>query len=182
MKILVILAHPNMEASILNANLKTAILKAEDITLHELYETYSDEEIDIEREQALLEAHDRIIFQFPNYWYSYPPLLKKWFDVVLERGWAFKGRHELKGKEFGVAITSAFTAEDYRFDGLHRHSIEQILAPFYATCNFIRVKSLPVFSVFEEEANNGKDYERQAEDYLRFLQKNYSFHYETKER
>ncbi|MDF7639407.1 NAD(P)H-dependent oxidoreductase [Lactobacillus sp. ESL0791] len=26
--------------------------------------------------------------QFPFYWYSCPPLLKKWEDDVLEHGWA----------------------------------------------------------------------------------------------
>ncbi|WP_376697733.1 NAD(P)H-dependent oxidoreductase [Salirhabdus euzebyi] len=26
------------------------------------------------REQEFIEQHDRIFFQFPKYWYSYPPL------------------------------------------------------------------------------------------------------------
>ncbi|WP_175615894.1 NAD(P)H-dependent oxidoreductase [Piscibacillus halophilus] len=113
--------------------------------------------MDIKHEQLLLEEHNRVIFQFPNYWYSYPPLLKKWFDLVLERGWAFRGQHALKGKEFGIAVSSGFTAEDYRFDGLHRHTIDQVMAPFTATCNFIRVKSLPLFATFEEELETSAD-------------------------
>lgn len=176
MKTLVVLAHPSIEESIINANLKKAVLKATEIKLHELYTTYPDWEIDIKKEQELVEEYERIIFQFPNYWYSYPPLLKKWFDQVLERGWAFRGRHALAGKEIGAAISSGFSSEDYRFDGLHRHSLEQILAPFYATCNFIRAKSLPVFATFEEETTTEKGYEEQAAEYLDYLKKTYRFH------
>lgn len=176
MKILVILAYPNMGESRLNARLRNAVLQVPNIRLRELYKEYPNEQIDVKREQQLLESHDRIVFQFPNYWYSYPPLLKKWFDLVLERGWAFRGRHALQGKEFGVAISSGFTAEDYRFDGLHRHSIEQILAPFYATCHFIQVKSLPVFNTFEEEMETEEALNQQAEKYLTYLNNTYRFY------
>ncbi|MDL4842277.1 NAD(P)H-dependent oxidoreductase [Aquibacillus rhizosphaerae] len=179
MSILVIVAHPSMDESRLNAYLERSILGAADITVNNLYHRYPDEKIDIKREQRLLMEHERIVFQFPNYWYSYPPLLKKWFDLVLERGWAFKGGYALGGKEFGVALSSGFTTEDYRFDGLHRHSIEQIMAPFYATCNFIRTKSLPIFNTFEDEMKTEADLEQQAEKYLLYLRKAFTFHYNS---
>nr|WP_260506727.1 NAD(P)H-dependent oxidoreductase [Brevibacillus brevis] len=60
-----------------------------DITIHEIYKEYPDWNIDVPREQQLLEAYDHVIFQFPLYWYSYPPLLKKWFDDVFAYGWAY---------------------------------------------------------------------------------------------
>jgi glutathione-regulated potassium-efflux system ancillary protein KefG len=40
--------------------------------------------IDRTRLQMLLLQHDVIIWQHPFYWYSFPPLLKQWFDMVLE--------------------------------------------------------------------------------------------------
>ncbi|WP_085524330.1 NAD(P)H-dependent oxidoreductase [Tuberibacillus sp. Marseille-P3662] len=177
MKTLVIIAHPDINQSRINAHLKQAIINQPDITVHELYREYPDESIDVQYEQRLLEDHDRTIFQFPNYWYSYPPLLKKWFDDVLERGWAFKGRYALRGKAFGVAISSGFTPEDYRFDGHHRHTIEQIMAPFYATCNFIRTKSLPLFKTFEDLMVTEADLDQQAQKYLEYLRQSFSFHY-----
>ncbi|GEL76225.1 NAD(P)H oxidoreductase [Tenuibacillus multivorans] len=149
------------------------------ITLHEIYEDYPDWQIDVNKEQQLLLEHDRIIFQFPNYWYSYPPLLKKWFDDVLLSGWAFRGQHALTGKEFGVAISSGFSSEDYRFDGLHQHTIEQILAPFYATCHFIRGKTLPIFKSFEEELKTETDFSRLRQNYLLYLNKQYPYHRNT---
>ncbi|WP_170158537.1 NAD(P)H-dependent oxidoreductase [Aquisalibacillus elongatus] len=176
MATLVIIAHPSMEESVINKHLKQTIMNETDITVHDLYEKYPDEQIDIKREQHLLEEHNRVIFQFPNYWYSYPPLLKKWFDLVLERGWAFRGQHALKGKEFGIAVSSGFTAEDYRFDGLHRHTIDQVMAPFTATCNFIRTKSLPLFATFEQELETSEDYKQIAEAYIAYLSKSFKFH------
>ncbi|MRH41765.1 general stress protein [Aquibacillus halophilus] len=180
MKTLVNIAHPTMQESRLNAYLKDAIKNQPDLKVNDLYAEYPDEQIDVTREQQLLEEHDRVIFQFPNYWYSYPPLLKKWFDHVLLRGWAFKGGYALEGTEFGLAISSGFTSEDYRFDGLHRHSIEQVMAPFYATCNFIRTKSLPIFNTFEDEMNTELDLQNHSLEYLKYLRReSYPFHYKS---
>jgi glutathione-regulated potassium-efflux system ancillary protein KefG len=178
MRKLVIVTHPTMKESRLNAYLMQAISNEPDITIHELYKEYPDESIDVKREQLLLEEHDRIVFQFPNYWYSYPPLLKKWFDMVLQRGWAFSGGAALRGKEFGIAISSNYTAEEYRFDGMHRHTIEEIMAPFYATCNFIGTRSLPIFKTFNDSMITEKDLEKQSKRYLNYIRKTYTFHYD----
>jgi len=59
------------------------LAKRQDVTIHPLYEAYPDWSIDVTREHELLLAHDRIVLQFPFYWYSSPPLLKKWLDFVL---------------------------------------------------------------------------------------------------
>ena len=37
------------------------------VTFHDLYEAYPDFEIDADREQALLTAHDLIVMQHPLY-------------------------------------------------------------------------------------------------------------------
>lgn len=179
MKVLVILAHPSITTSRLNAHLKKGIANQSDIKINELYEEYPDEQIDIKREQLLVEEHNRVIFQFPNYWYNYPPLLKKWFDEVLERGWAFSGGDAIRGKELGVAVSSNYSPEDYRFDGHHRHTIEQIMAPFHATCNFIGAKSLPIFKTFNDLMQTDEDLDEQAKEYLKYLRKPFTFHDST---
>lgn len=77
MKTLVILAHPGLENSRVNQRWKEELLLyPNDITLHEIYMEYPDWNINVPREQNLMEAYDHVIFQFPLYWYSYPPLLK----------------------------------------------------------------------------------------------------------
>lgn len=88
MKIITILAHPDFEASRANRALCLELQRS-GMLIHDLYEAYPDWNIDVEHEQQLLLKHGRIILQFPLYWYSSPPLLKKWFDDVLMHGWAF---------------------------------------------------------------------------------------------
>ena len=70
-----------------------------EITFHDLYEKYPDFNIDIENEKKLLADHQIIIWHHPFYWYSAPPLLKQWIDLVLEFGWAYgPGGDALEGK------------------------------------------------------------------------------------
>jgi putative NADPH-quinone reductase len=87
MKTLVIVAHPNLNTSRVNKTWLEEVKKYPDkITVHDLYASYPDWRIDVQREQELAMQHERIIFQFPFYWYSSPPLLKKWLDDVLTYG------------------------------------------------------------------------------------------------
>ncbi|WP_261300615.1 NAD(P)H-dependent oxidoreductase [Paenibacillus andongensis] len=146
MKILVIVTHPNIEASNWNKSWVNELQKHDDITIHELYKEYPDENIDVAREQQLIEAHDRIIFQYPLYWYSTPPLLKKWFDSVLLYNWAY-GPEATKtvGKEIGVAISAYGTEESYQANGSNRFTMEEILRPIQALTRFISAIYLPHF-------------------------------------
>ena len=82
MKALIVLAHPNIETSRVNKRWREELAQHTDIAeIHELYREYPDWQIDVEREQRLLESHELIVLQFPLYWYSYPPLLKKWLGI-----------------------------------------------------------------------------------------------------
>ncbi|WP_373811713.1 NAD(P)H-dependent oxidoreductase, partial [Porphyromonas loveana] len=67
-KTLVIVVHPDLDHSVINKAWTKAVEGA--ATIHNLYGQYPDGRIDVAHEQALLEAHDRIIFQFPLYWYA----------------------------------------------------------------------------------------------------------------
>lgn len=148
MKTLVIAVHPNLAESRIHRAWLTTLRgqKNSDLTVNDLYSRYPDEKIDVRGEQALLREHDRIIFEFPLYWYSSPPLLKKWFDEVLEYGWAYgHGGHVLEGKEFGIAI-STFTPEaNYQHDGSVGHTIEELTWPFEATVRRVGGTFLPPF-------------------------------------
>lgn len=90
MKTLVIVAHPDLEKSVVNRRwVDEAEKHPEHFTVHRLYQNYPDEQIDIAREQALVEQHGTLVLQFPIYWFGCPSLLKKWMDQVLAFGWAF---------------------------------------------------------------------------------------------
>ncbi len=148
MKTLVILAHPNIQGSRVNQRLIQQVRNHPEITVHELYSSYPDWIIDVPREQELLETHDRIVFQFPLYWYSTPPLLKKWQDDVLTYGWAYGSQgKKLRGKELLVATSIGGRQEVYQAGGRNHFTMSEILRPLQATSNMCGMTYLPAFVV-----------------------------------
>jgi putative NADPH-quinone reductase len=88
MKTLVIITHPNLEQSRVNRTWMEELKKHEEITIHTLYQAYPDGKINVAHEQSLLETHDRIILQFPFYWYS-TPSQKNNGKMKYFPGWAY---------------------------------------------------------------------------------------------
>lgn len=166
MKSLVILAHPNIEQSRINKAWIQAVQNQSDVTVHKLYDVYPDEVIDVAKEQELLLTHDRIILQFPFFWYSTPSLLKKWIDAVLAYGFAYgEGGNKLHGKELGLAISTFGPKESYQPSGYNRYTMEELLKPLQATSNLIGTNFLPMFVLNgvahvtdEELAQSAADY------------------------
>ncbi|WP_211903832.1 NAD(P)H-dependent oxidoreductase [Ralstonia syzygii] len=82
---------------------------------------YPRYDIDVDDEQQRLAEHDAIVFQFPLYWYSTPPILKEWQDLVLEHGFAYgETGAALKGKPWLCAATAGASHGAYAFDGYQR--------------------------------------------------------------
>lgn len=168
MKILVIVAHPDLAGSRANRIWAEAMEKQSGVTVHRLYEAYPEWRIDGERERELLQTHDRIILQFPLYWYSSPPLLKLWLDEVLSLGWAYgPGGDKLHGKELMLAVTTGGGADAYQPGGYNQYSLGELLRPFQATGNLTGMVYLPVFSVSAVYKKSDEELQRSAEEYIR---------------
>ena len=147
-RILILFAHPAFERSRAHRSLIEAISPLDGITIHDLYETYPEFDIDIEKEKQLLLQHPVIVWQHPLFWYSGPALLKQWQDLVLEHGWAYgKQGHALDGKKIFNAITSGGETDAYRPEGLQRFTIKDFLLPFERTAQLCRMIYLPPFWV-----------------------------------
>lgn len=147
-RVLILFAHPAVRKSRLNKPMRDAVANLPGVTLHDLYETYPGFHIDVEREQALLLAHDVIVFQHPLYWYSVPALLKEWMDAVLEIGFAYgAGGTKLKGKTLHQAITTGGAHEAYQPTGYNRYTITELLRPFEQTATLCRMHYLAPFLV-----------------------------------
>ncbi|MBM7636824.1 NAD(P)H-dependent oxidoreductase [Streptococcus saliviloxodontae] len=123
--------HPNLKGqSRANQVLADAAAQA-GFDVRDMYSLYPDFAIDVKTEQSILEQTDRIVLQFPMYWYSSPALLKQWEDMVLEYGWAYGSTGTaLQGKEVILAITQGAGAEDYRSDGRFQVTTKELLKPF----------------------------------------------------
>lgn len=147
-RVLILFAHPKLETSRTNKALLQQVPQNKDITLHDLYDTYPDFNIDIEREKRLLLQHDIITWHHPFYWYSAPPLVKQWIDMVLEFGWAYgPGGTALKGKIAFNTITSGGPPESYTAAGSHKFTLRQFLTPFDRTTTLCHMIYLPPFAV-----------------------------------
>ncbi len=145
-RILILFAHPLLEKSRVHAELLKTAKTVPDVTVNDLYERYPEFDIDIDREKELLTAHDIIIWQHPFYWYSAPPLLKHWQDVVLQHGWAYgKKGYALDGKKAFNMLTSGAPEESYQPGGFHKYTIHEFLRPFERTAELCRMSYWPPF-------------------------------------
>lgn len=170
MSILVVVFHPNFSASRINKRLVQEIRLHEEITVHTVYDAYPDEIIDILAEQQLLEAHTRIVLQFPLYWYSSPPLLKKWFDEILTYGWAYgsKGK-KLQGKQLLLAVTAGDAEDSFTPQGAVKFPLSELLSPIQATSNIIGMNYLEPFLMYRVGHLTDEQLDLHAKNYAHYV-------------
>lgn len=146
MQTLVTVVHPRFRSSRVNAALAAAAERTRDVTVRYLYDLYPEGRIDVAAEQAALTAVDRIVLQFPMYWYSSPALLKQWEDDVLTYGWAYgPAGTALHGKELALAVSSGGSAENYTHSGSVHYGPHELLRPFQATSGLIGTRFITPF-------------------------------------
>jgi glutathione-regulated potassium-efflux system ancillary protein KefG len=168
MGILLLLAHPRLPASRINAALLRAARSIDGVTVHDLYHAYPDGFIDVVAEQRRLLAHDTLVLQFPIQWYAMPALLKHWFDEVLQSGWAYgKDGNALAGKGLFVAATSGGDPAGYgRHEG--QFTLDELLRPIEASARYCGMRWLGHAAYGADERVN-EHLPRFADDYARRL-------------
>jgi len=169
-KILILFGHPALEKSRINQRLIQRIPDIPGLTFHDLYQLYPDFYIDVQHEQELLLQHDIIVLQHPLYWYSVPPLMKQWIDLVLEHGWAY-GRtgNMLAGKKLLNVFTAGGGKEAYCDQGYNRYTIREFMRPFEQTACLCSMSYLPPFVVHGTHKMSAADMENAAADYQAIL-------------
>jgi len=136
-KILLLLAHPDIENSIGNKTIISAVNTLKNITIRDLTALYPDFNIDVNAEQMALAKADLIILQYPIYWYNMPPILKQWFDKVLTYGFAFGSGSIMTHKSILASVTLGSPESSYA-DG----ELERLLLPIQASANFCKLNYL----------------------------------------
>lgn len=150
-KTLVILAHDDMENSVLNSRFKKELENQENIIYKDLNSIYPTYQIDVEKEQEDLMNVSKIVFQFPMYWYSLPSALKNWIDKVFSYGFSYIVDDNgdfvplaLKDKEFQVIATMGAKEESFLGEG--RLSVKECLNSCFYTTKMLGMKELkPLF-------------------------------------
>jgi len=145
-RVLLLFAHPLLEKSRVHVELLKIAGTIKGVTVNDLYENYPEFDIDLPREKELLLNNDIVIFQHPFYWYSAPPILKQWQDVVLEHNWAYgKKGFALAGKKAFNIFTSGAGEETYNENGFNKYPIQQFLRPFERTIELCNMSYWPPF-------------------------------------
>ncbi|MFC0407342.1 NAD(P)H-dependent oxidoreductase [Roseomonas elaeocarpi] len=137
-KTLILLCHPDYAASRANKALAGAASALPDVEVVHLDALYPGGRIDAEAEVARLLAARRIVLQFPVQWYSTPPLLKLWQDVVLTRMFYINAETEgarLAGRPLLVAATAGNRPEAYAASGPNLFPLPELLRPLHATAH-----------------------------------------------
>jgi glutathione-regulated potassium-efflux system ancillary protein KefG len=169
-KILIIFAHPAINKSRIHRRLTDSVKNLNGITLNNLYEKYPDFYIDIIQEQQLLIEHDIIVWQHPFYWYSAPAILKEWFDLVLQHGFAYgeKG-HSLDGKQVLSVISTGGSQEVYSKEGKNQFTINEFLVPFKQSAHLCRMEYLPPYVIYESHTLTNNDIENHTVRYKKLM-------------
>lgn len=147
MNTLVLTAHPDLSTSTANRMWFEALSGIEGVVTRDLTSVGGAQmHFNPATEQALIERADRIVMQFPFYWYSCPPVLKAWIDQVLLFGFAYgQGGNKLHGKELILAITTGGPAESFQSGAFNRFSMNEFLTPFEQTAKMVGMNYLPPF-------------------------------------
>lgn len=173
MKTLVIVIHPTIESSVINKRWIEELHKfPAKFVVHQLHKVYPDEKIDVLAEQKLIEQYDKIVFQFPYYWFNCPPLFKKWLDEVLTHGWAYgsKSGYKVSGKKIALALSVGIDEQEYRPSEKYKYTLEELTRPFELTFDYVKADYRPFFAYYGMELNATEEWvERSVPMYLDFL-------------
>ncbi|MCF0041537.1 NAD(P)H-dependent oxidoreductase [Dyadobacter fanqingshengii] len=173
MKTLVIVIHPDIQHSAINRRWIEELNKYPDrYAVHQLYEVYPDEKLNITAEQKLVEQHDKIVFQFPYYWFNCPPLFKKWLDEVMIYGWAYGRQSDFKmsGKRIALAISLGIDEQGYNHSALYKYTVEELTRPFELSFDYVKADYRPFFAYYGMEHNASDEWiEKSVPQYLAFL-------------
>lgn len=183
MTILIIVTHPKLEASKVNKYWLQELEKfPNQYTIHNLYAAYPDGKIDVSAEQQILLQHDTVVLQFPVFWFSSPPLLKKWLDDVFVPGFSHgRNGYQLEGKKFALAVTAGIRMNDYSVYGRYKYTMEQVLTPFVATFIYCKIDYRSYFAFYghetpadasptDDDTVTTEELQQSATNYLLFLE------------
>lgn len=164
METLVVVAHPQIDSSTTQQFFKSATESLNNIDYHVLGKDFN-----IDSEQQLLLKNDRIIFQFPMYWYSAPGLLKTWLDDVLTSGFVERNQNVFSNKELGLVVTTGSAEKDFQAGGRENFSISEILKPFEALANKTNMKYLTPLVVYQFLYLKPDEQQQLLVDYQQYL-------------
>lgn len=137
MKTIIINGHPSPDESQTQRFFYESIQLEQDVTYIELAKQPHFNFLE-------LKSYDRIILQFPVYWYSAPSLLKEWLDTQLSEQFSW-----LNGKEFGIVPIFDTSKKRYGAGLSEQFTPDEMLRPYQMIAHFFKMTYLPIFPIFQ---------------------------------
>ena len=138
--------------------------------VRDMYAIYPDFKIDVAKERQILENTDRIVFQFPVYWYSSPALAKQYEDDVFTGDhWAYSGGNALLNHEWLLAVTPGAELGAYQNEGRVHYTMPDLLRPYQATSVLIKTKFLTPFISYNASNLTDQELADRAQEYVKYL-------------
>lgn len=172
MKTLVVVGHPDLKNSRVNKAWREAAiaLPDEEVFVHTLYDAavLCDGGFDIAEEQKLLMTADRVVLQYPLWWYMPPAIMKRWMDTVWAEGFGWgEGGDKMKHLRIDVAVSCG--APEVAFS---RTSLPAYLSYIQGSIDFIQARRGEIFCLYDADnvgQNRPEDLAKSCEDYTAFL-------------
>ena len=131
---------------------------------------------DITAEMRKICLSDALIIFFPLWWYSYPAIIKGWFDRVLANGFAYGGAGgsyemgNLGGKAASAVITVDGTKENFSPAGKYKQVISETLYPLmHGTLRYTGFRTLDPLLIYESSKMDLRRYKDALDDLDIFL-------------
>ncbi|MGX7092085.1 NAD(P)H-dependent oxidoreductase [Hutsoniella sourekii] len=168
----VYLAHPQVEDS---GSQQFLIQSGQALT--KTHYKYLMQEVDrqgnFDREKEIedLLATDRIIFQFPLYWYQAPAILKQWLDQVLDTDFKLDDLYQdLAGKELGLVINMGVKAQAFQPTGREGRVISDLLSPYETLARHFQMTYLEPFLIHQYDRLTDEEQYRLLAEYVCYLE------------
>lgn len=159
------LAHPESDDSYTQNFLKQSVSST--LPIYDLQHCYPQGKIDRQVELNRLAAADRIILQFPLYWYSAPAILKQWQDQVFIG--ELEQYQQLAGKECGLVVSLGTAQRYYQAGQTERYTVSELLRPYEAFCHKLGWRFLPIFVMDADVLKTTEHQQLALVDYQMYL-------------
>lgn len=174
MKTQLFISHPDIHRSTTQQFLKATASNEEGINIVHLDE---EKEFAVDYHRELIKKADRLILQFPLYWYSCPYSMKKWIDEVLTTHLVIPNQI----KELGIVVNVGKKATAYQAGGSERFTLSEFLRPFEAISHILGWKYLSPFVIYQFDYMSEPQKQQMLVDYLRYLTQEDYFSTKAKE-
>lgn len=142
MKTLVVVGHPELADSASQTFFRAAANSLTGVVWHPLGVVF-----DRTTERQALWAADRVILQFPLYWYSAPAILKRWLDLVWDTDLLGPAGDRLADKQLGLVVTTGRALREFQPGESQEYTLPELLRPFQALARAAQMAYLPPFTI-----------------------------------